>query len=59
MNEELTRLLRYSITPLVIIAVNRGWIPETARQDIVEAAIIVASLATQLVWSYLRDKKRQ
>lgn len=53
---ELNRIIRHLIAPLVIIAVQRGWIPENAQKEIIEALTVLLALLVPLVWSKLREK---
>ncbi len=54
--KEMNRLLRHLIAPLVVIAVDRGWLPEAAQGDVTEALVLLAGLAVPVVWSWMREK---
>lgn len=54
--KEMNRLLRHLIAPLVVIAVDRGWLPEAAQGDVTEALVLLVGLAVPVVWSWMREK---
>lgn len=48
---ELLRFVRHGVTPLVILAVERGWIPAAAESDLIEFAAIAISFLLAYGWS--------
>ena len=54
--KELSRLIRHLIAPLVVIAVDQGWLPESAQHDVTEALVLVVGIAVPLVWSWARER---
>lgn len=42
--------------PFVVLAVQQGWIPEAAQEDVLEAAIIALGFIVPIGWSYALDK---
>lgn len=56
---ELNRIIRHSIAPLVIIAVDRGWIPAGAEDSIIELATILVAIAIPYGISLWRDMKKE
>lgn len=54
---ELHRFLRHAVGPLVILAVENGWLPESVSGDVIEAAVIALGFALPLAWSWLLDRK--
>lgn len=57
MTNEISRLIRHIITPLVIILVDQGWLPQAAQGDVTEAAMIIATLAITFLWSWYNEQK--
>lgn len=57
MTNEIARLIRHIITPLVLLMVQQGWLPEAAQGDVTEAAIIIITLAGTFLWSWLNEQK--
>lgn len=55
---ELMRFMRHAFAPLVIYAVERGWLPEAAQADVIEALVIAVAFAIPYGLSWLRDRKR-
>lgn len=53
---ELSRFLRHLIAPLMIMAVERGWLPRGTEYDVTEALVIAMAFLLPLVWSYARDR---
>ena len=51
LTHELNRIVRHTVAPLVILAVERGWIPEAAQHDITEIATILVALGGVYLWS--------
>lgn len=52
----LHRLIRHLIAPLVIWAVEAGWLPAFAQHDVTEALAIALALALPLAWSWARER---
>jgi len=50
-----SRLVRHAVAPLVIIAVEKGWLPKSVQGDITEFLIIVTSLLVAYGWSYWNE----
>ena len=55
--DPINRLVRHLITPGVVLLVERGWLPEWAQHDIVEAGAIGLILAASLAWSWWDDRR--
>ena len=55
---ETTRIIRHAITPLAVIAVHQGWLPQAAQADVVELAIIAVSFAVALFMSWREDRSK-
>lgn len=53
---ELHRFLRHALGPFTVLAVEQGWLPEAAQQDVTEAAVIALGFAIPFVWSWFLDK---
>ena len=53
---ETGRIVRHAVTPLAIIAVDQGWLPEAAQADVIELGVIVVSFAVAYGYSWLQDK---
>jgi len=56
---EAGRVLRHVITPLVVVAVDRGWIPEAAQYDVIELIIIAVTFAAVYGVSLWRDRQKE
>lgn len=59
MSSEIARIARHTITPIVVIAVDRGWVPAAAQNDLIEILIIVATFAGVYGVSWWRDKQKE
>lgn len=59
LTDETGRILRHGVTPLVVIAVHQGWLPEAAQADIIEISMVVVSFAVALLLSWREDYKRR
>ena len=59
MSSEIGRLIRHAIAPVVIVAVERGWIPEAAQHDLIELAAIALTFALVYGVSWRRDKQKE
>lgn len=55
---ETTRLLRHTIAPVVVLAVERGWLPESVANDVTEVAVICGSVLVALLFSWLQDRRK-
>ncbi|WP_028955927.1 hypothetical protein [Sulfitobacter sp. 20_GPM-1509m] len=55
---ELYRFLRHLIGPLVVFAVEKGWLPEYAQNDVTEALVMAAGFGIPYFISWWRDPKR-
>jgi hypothetical protein len=55
---ELLRVVRHGVAPLVILAVDRGWLPGAAKGDVTEFLAILLSLGLAYGWSYWNERKR-
>ena len=55
---ETERLIRHAVTPLAVIAVHQGWLPEEAQADVIELGIIAVSFIVALVMSWRADRRR-
>ena len=55
---EANRVLRHAITPMVILAVDRGWIPEGAQHDVVELSVIALTFTIVYGVSWWRDRQK-
>lgn len=53
----LSRLLRHLLLPMVVFAINQGWLPEAAQEDAVELLLIFVTSSVVLGWSYFREVK--
>ena len=56
---EMLRFVRHGIAPLVILAVDRGWLPEAVQKDVIEFLAIGASLALAYGWSWLNERNNE
>jgi hypothetical protein len=56
-SEETSRIVRHAVTPLAVVAVHQGWLPEAAQADVIEIGVIVMSFAVALGLSWLDDRK--
>ena len=59
LSTEVGRIARHAITPLVIFAVDRGWIPDAAQHDVLELIVIVATFGAVYGVSWWRDKQKE
>jgi len=59
LSTEAGRVLRHAITPIVILAVDRGIIPEAAQHDVVELSVIAVTFALVYGVSWWRDKQKE
>ena len=59
LTRELNRAVRHIAAPLIVIAVERGWIPERFQQDALELTIIVATILIIHGVSWWRDSHRR
>ena len=50
-----SRLVRHAVAPLVILAVERGWLPASVKGDVTEFIIIGLSLILAYGWSYWNE----
>lgn len=55
--DEVQRLIRHTLTPFVVLAVQQEWLPDFAQSDVVEAGVIAISFAVTLVMSKLNQAK--
>lgn len=55
---ETTRIIRHAITPLAVIAVHQGWLPEAAQADVIELGIVAVSFAVALFMSWREDRSK-
>jgi len=56
---EFNRFLRHAFAPVVIWATAKGWLPEGAQGDVIEAAIMIVGFVIPYVWSMKRDPNRK
>lgn len=56
---EIGRIVRHTIAPMVILAVDRGWIPEAAQHDVVELLTILVAIGAVYGVSWWRDKQKE
>jgi len=57
--EELKRLIRHGIAPLVAYLVTAGYLPEKFEGDIVEIAVIVIAFVLAYIMSLMRRKREE
>jgi hypothetical protein len=57
--EETSRIIRHAVTPLAVVAVHQGWLPEAAQADVIELGVIALSFAAALFLSWREDRKKQ
>jgi hypothetical protein len=57
--EETARIVRHAVTPLAIVAVHQGWLPEAAQADVIELGVIVLSFVVALGLSWWEDRKKR
>jgi hypothetical protein len=55
---ELLRIARHGVAPLVILAIERGWLPKGAKSDVVELLAIGLSFGLAYAWSLRNERKR-
>lgn len=53
---ELHRFLRHALGPFAVLAVEQGWLPEAAQQDVTEAIVIALGFLLPFGWSLFLDK---
>ena len=58
MKEEIARLARHGLPPLVAYAVAKGWVPADLQQPLIEAGLAVAAVIAAMVASKKRDVAR-
>lgn len=58
MKEEIARLARHVLPPLVAYAVAKGWVPADMQQPLIEAGLAVAAVIAALLASRSRDASR-
>nr|DAU76353.1 MAG TPA: hypothetical protein [Caudoviricetes sp.] len=51
------RVIRHALTPLVVLLVSKGWLPEEVQGDLVEFLLVTIVAGLTLLWSYLKDVK--
>lgn len=56
-SSEIGRTVRHAVTPVVIILVERGYLPEAAQHDVIEFGVIVAAFIGAYGYSWWQDKK--
>lgn len=56
---ELLRVVRHGVAPLVIIAIEQGWLPEAAKKDAVEFTAILLSFGLAYGWSWWHERRKQ
>jgi hypothetical protein len=59
LGEEASRIVRHSVTPVVVIAVHQGWLPEGAQADVIELGIIAVSFLAALYLSWREDRRKK
>lgn len=52
-----SRLIRHMLVPLVMLMIERGWLPAAAQEDAIELLLIIVTSFLVLLWSYLRELK--
>ena len=57
-SDETLRIIRHAVTPLAVVAVHQGWLPEAAQADVIEIGIIVVSFAVALFMSWREDRAK-
>jgi hypothetical protein len=55
---ELLRFLRHALAPFVVIAVERGWLPDGAQNDATEVLVILAGFGVAYLWSRRNERQR-
>lgn len=55
---ELNRFFRHSFAPLVMWLVAKGYLPKYMQADILEAAVIGASVAIPFALSKIRERAK-
>jgi len=58
-SSEIQRLVRHGVTPLAIVAVHQGWLPQAAQADIVELGVVLGSFVVALALSWWEDRKKE
>jgi hypothetical protein len=58
-SDETGRIIRHAVTPLAVVAVHQGWLPEAAQADVIEIGIIVVSFAVALFMSWREDRAKK
>jgi hypothetical protein len=56
---EISRIVRHAVTPVAVVAVHQGWLPQAAQADVIELGVIVVSFAVALGMSWWEDRKRR
>lgn len=56
---ELNRAIRHAVAPLVILAVERDWVPAAAQNDIIELLTILVAIGAVYGVSWWRDKQKE
>jgi cell division protein FtsL len=56
---EFFRFLRHLFGPIVVYAVETGWLPESAQGDGIEVLVMAFGFGVPYLISWWRDKKRQ
>jgi hypothetical protein len=57
-SDEIGRVVRHAVTPLAVVAVHQGWLPEAAQADVIELGVIAVSFAAALLLSWREDRAR-
>jgi hypothetical protein len=55
---ETLRFVRHAVTPLAIVAVHQGWLPEAAQADVIEVGVIAVSFAVAMLMSWREDRAK-
>lgn len=58
LGSEILRVVRHGVAPLVIIAVEQGWLPKAAQKDAIEFTAIIVSFALAWGWSAYNEHRR-
>lgn len=56
LRSEVNRIARHIAAPVVVLAVERGWLPAAAQGDVTELLVIVLVLGGVYVWSRLNAR---
>jgi hypothetical protein len=57
-SSEIQRVVRHGVTPLAVVAVHQGWLPQAAQADLIELGVIVISFVVALGLSWWEDRKK-